>query len=66
MPGFIDTEMTRAVPEKVRQVMLSQIPLNRAGKPEDIGNSVLFLASKYGRYINGAIIPVDGGFWMAM
>ena len=66
MPGFIDTEMTRAVPEKVRQIMLSQVPLNRPGTPRDIGNAVLFLASEYGSYLNGAIIPVDGGFWMAM
>ncbi len=66
MPGFIDTEMTQAVPEKVRQIMLSQIPLNRPGTPEDVGNVVLFLASRYGSYVNGAIIPVDGGFWMAM
>lgn len=66
MPGFIDTPMTQAVPENVRQVMLSQIPLNRAGTPVDIGNAVLFLASEYGNYLNGALIPLDGGFWMAM
>lgn len=66
MPGFIDTEMTRAVPEKVRQIMLSQIPLNRAGTPRDVGNVVLFLASSYGSYLNGAVIPVDGGFWMSL
>jgi 3-oxoacyl-[acyl-carrier protein] reductase len=66
MPGFIDTPMTQAVPENVRQIMLSQVPLNRAGTPEDIGNAVVFLSSEYGSYLNGAVIPVDGGFWMAL
>ena len=66
MPGVIDTPMTQSVPEKAMQYLLSNIPLNRAGQPEDVGNAVLFLCSEYARYINGVILPVDGGFMMAL
>lgn len=61
-PGFIDTEMTRRVPEKIWNMMVEKIPLGRVGKPEDVANVVAFLASDEASYVTGEIINVGGGF----
>ncbi len=63
-PGFIETSMTKAVPDKVRDYLLKQIPLNRAGKPEDIANAVAFLASDISSYITGQVISCNGGMYV--
>ncbi|WP_198543749.1 3-oxoacyl-ACP reductase FabG [Petroclostridium xylanilyticum] len=60
-PGFIDTDMTRGVPPKVWDIMISKIPAGRAGKPEDVANLVAFLASDEASYITGEVINVGGG-----
>ncbi len=60
-PGFIETGMTAAVPEKVLQLMKEKTPLKKLGKPEDIASAYLFLASDHANFINGAILSVDGG-----
>ncbi len=60
-PGFIETPMTLALTEQVRNDYLSRIPARRFGTPEDIANVVAFLAGPKGSYINGAVIVVDGG-----
>ena len=60
-PGFIATEMVQAMPEKVIQVMEEKTPLGRLGKPEDIANAYLFLASEEASFINGTTLSVDGG-----
>jgi len=63
-PGFIDTDMTRALPEEQRQALLTQIPLNRLGQPEEIAKAVAFLASPAGAYITGTTLHVNGGMYM--
>ncbi len=63
-PGFIETDMTDKIPEKIKEEMISGIPLQRMGKPEDIANIVAFLASDKANYITGQIIQVDGGMTM--
>ncbi|GIM45523.1 beta-ketoacyl-ACP reductase [Collibacillus ludicampi] len=60
-PGFIETDMTRSVPEKVWDIMISKIPMGRAGKPEDVANMIAFLASDQAAYITGEVINVGGG-----
>lgn len=60
-PGFIMTPMTEKMPEKVLQGMKEKVSLQRLGTPRDIANAYLFLASNESSYINGAVIPVDGG-----
>lgn len=60
-PGFVLTEMTESLPEKVKEGYLSQIPLKRAGKPEDIADAVFFLISPSASYITGTVINVSGG-----
>ncbi|MDQ0337361.1 3-oxoacyl-[acyl-carrier protein] reductase/2-hydroxycyclohexanecarboxyl-CoA dehydrogenase [Caldalkalibacillus uzonensis] len=60
-PGFIDTDMTRGVPEKVWEMMISKIPMGRAGKPEDVANCIAFLVSDHASYITGEVINVGGG-----
>ena len=60
-PGFIDTDMTRGVPEKVWDTMISKIPMGRAGSPADVANMVAFLASDEANYITGEVINVGGG-----
>lgn len=60
-PGFIHTEILQAMPEDVLNKMKAKVPLQRLGKPEDIANVNLFLASDQSDYINGATISVDGG-----
>jgi 3-oxoacyl-[acyl-carrier protein] reductase len=60
-PGFIDTDMTRVLPEDQRAAMLAQVPLGRLGESEDIANAVLFLASKAAAYVTGETLHVNGG-----
>ena len=64
-PGFIKTAMTDKIDEKYREILLSKIPSSRFGKPEDVANAVLFLASKQSNYINGETLHVNGGMYMA-
>lgn len=60
-PGFIDTDMTKVLPEKVKDAMLQQIPLRQFGSPEDVAKAAAFLASDDARYITGQVLGVDGG-----
>jgi 3-oxoacyl-[acyl-carrier protein] reductase len=64
-PGFIDTDMTRALPEAGKQAMLTQIALGRFGEPADIARAVAFLASPSAAYITGETLHVNGGMYMA-
>ena len=64
-PGFIDTDMTKVLPEEQKQQLLSRIPLGRLGAPEEIASVVAFLASDAGAYISGETIHVNGGMYMA-
>ncbi|MCK5522729.1 MAG: 3-oxoacyl-ACP reductase FabG [Thiomargarita sp.] len=64
-PGFIETDMTRSLPEEQRTVLLQQIPLNRTGLPSDVANAVVFLASKAADYITGETLHVNGGMYMS-
>ena len=64
-PGFIETDMTRALDEKQRAAMLANIPLERLGQPEDIAAAVAFLASPAAAYITGTTIHVNGGMYMS-
>ncbi|MDX1252983.1 MAG: 3-oxoacyl-ACP reductase FabG [Gammaproteobacteria bacterium] len=63
-PGFIDTDMTRALPEEQKLALLQQIPLTRLGRPEDIAAAVAFLASPAASYITGETLHVNGGMYM--
>jgi 3-oxoacyl-[acyl-carrier protein] reductase len=63
-PGFIDTDMTAALSEEQRATILGQIPAARYGTVEEVASVVTFLASPAAAYINGAVIPVDGGLGM--
>lgn len=63
-PGFITTEMTDALPEDIKEAMLSQIPLAKLGKPENVAKAVVFLASDDAEYITGQVLHVDGGIAM--
>ncbi len=63
-PGFIDTDMTRALPEAQREKLVERIPLGRLGTPEDIAQAVAFLASAGAGYITGATLHVNGGMYM--
>lgn len=63
-PGFIETDMTGALSENVKEAFLKEIPMNQIGKPEDIAGAALFLASTDARYITGHVLVVDGGFAM--
>ncbi len=63
-PGFIETDMTASLSEKARNAMLSQVPLGRAGQPEDIAAAVAFLASESASYITGQVIHVSGGMYI--
>ena len=64
-PGFIDTDMTRSLPEESKQALLGQIALGRLGAPDDIAQAVLFLASPAAAYITGETLHVNGGMYMA-
>lgn len=63
-PGFIETAMTAALPDNVREEWTKKIPLRRGGKPEDIADVALFLASDLSAYVTGQVIQVDGGMNM--
>ena len=63
-PGFINTDMTRELPESVTSAMQAQIPLGRFGEPKDIAQAVLFLASSMGSYVTGTTLHVNGGMYM--
>ena len=63
-PGFITTDMTDKLPDKIKETTLSQIPLGKFGKPEDVANLAAFLVSEQAAYITGQIINVDGGMVM--
>ncbi|RMF72294.1 MAG: 3-oxoacyl-[acyl-carrier-protein] reductase [Acidobacteria bacterium] len=63
-PGFIETDMTRALPEATRKGLLDQVPLGRLGTPEDVAGAVLFLLSDLAAYVTGEVIDVNGGMAM--
>jgi 3-oxoacyl-[acyl-carrier protein] reductase len=60
-PGFIETEMTASMPDKILEMMKSRIPAGRIGQPEDIAAAYLYLASDEAGFVNGAVLSVDGG-----
>jgi len=64
-PGFIDTDMTKALPEATRAALLDKIPLGRLGSPSDVAEAVAFLAGPRAAYITGATLHVNGGMYMA-
>lgn len=63
-PGFIDTDMTSALPDIIKEELLKRIPLRRLGQAEDVANAVAFLASESAKYITGETIHVNGGMYM--
>lgn len=63
-PGFIETDMTANLPDKIKEQFLTQIPLKRAGTPEDVANVISFLASEAAAYLTGQVIHVGGGMHM--
>ncbi|MBW1972791.1 MAG: 3-oxoacyl-ACP reductase FabG, partial [Deltaproteobacteria bacterium] len=63
-PGFIDTPMTRALPEKTQAMLFDLIPLKRFGTPKDVAEAVFFLCSEKAEYITGQVINVNGGMYM--
>ncbi len=63
-PGFIRSDMTDVLPDKVKEAMLAEIPLGRAGEPADVAKASLFLASDQAAYITGQVLKVDGGMVM--
>jgi 3-oxoacyl-[acyl-carrier protein] reductase len=63
-PGFIDTEMTAALPDKVKETFLEQIPLGRMGRPEDVAEVAFWLCSDAAGYVTGQVIHVNGGMYM--
>jgi len=64
-PGFIDTDMTRALAEEQKTALLSRIPLGRLGRPEDVAGAVAYLASPAAGYVTGAVLHVNGGMYMS-
>jgi 3-oxoacyl-[acyl-carrier protein] reductase len=63
-PGFIETEMTAILPDEVKKSFLQQIPLGRAGTPEDVAEAIYWLCSDAASYITGHTIHVNGGMFM--
>ena len=63
-PGFIQTVMTEALPQELRDQMLTQVPLRRLGTPEDVAKVVLFLSTEESAYVTGQVISIDGGLFM--
>ena len=63
-PGFIETDMTSSLPEAAREGILTQTPLGRIGRPEEVAAAVLFLASDEAGYITGQVLRVNGGMYV--
>ena len=63
-PGFVDTDMTRALTEEQRSALLSQIPLGRLGSVDDVASAVAYLASPQAGYVTGSVLHVNGGMYM--
>ena len=63
-PGFIETDMTKAMSDKAREAVFGAIPLGRVGRPEDVAGAALFLVSDAAAYVTGQVLAVDGGFHM--
>jgi 3-oxoacyl-[acyl-carrier protein] reductase len=63
-PGFIETAMSQAIPQKERELLIQQIPMERLGTPEDVAEAVLFLSSPAADYITGQVLNVNGGLYM--
>ena len=63
-PGFVETDMTKALPEETRKALSDRIPAKRLGQTDDIAGAVLFLASDLAGYVTGAVLPVNGGLFM--
>jgi 3-oxoacyl-[acyl-carrier protein] reductase len=63
-PGFIETDMTKEIPNDVKSKLASQIPLGKFGNPSDVANAVVFLASNEASYITGNTLNVNGGMYM--
>jgi len=63
-PGFIDTDMTRSLPEEARKKLLDAVPLGRLGTPVDVATGVAFLLSDAASYITGAVLDINGGMDM--
>jgi 3-oxoacyl-[acyl-carrier protein] reductase len=64
-PGFIDTDMTRALSDEQKSALLAQIPLGRLGRPEDVAAAVAYLASPAAAYVTGAVLHVNGGMYLS-
>jgi len=64
-PGYIETEMTAALPEAAREFFLSKVVLGRSGTPEDVARAVLFLASDEAAYVTGQVLAIDGGMMIS-
>ena len=64
-PGFIDTDMTRALSEEQKKLLLGRIPLGRLGTPEDVAAAVAYLASPQAGYVTGAVLHINGGMYMS-
>jgi len=64
-PGFIDTDMTRALPEEQKKLLLGRIPLGRLGTPQDVAAAVAYLASPAAGYVTGTVLHVNGGMYMS-
>jgi len=64
-PGLIDTSMAAGRPAEANAAVIRQIPVRRIGRPEEVGAAVAFLAGEDAGFINGAVIDVNGGIWMA-
>ena len=63
-PGYIESDMTAVLTQEIKDKMTAIIPLKRAGKPEDVAEAALFLASDSSLYITGQVLPVDGGMFL--
>jgi len=63
-PGFIDTAMSQAIPQRDREFLIKQIPMERLGTPEDVAEAVLFLCSPAANYVTGQVLNVNGGMYM--
>jgi 3-oxoacyl-[acyl-carrier protein] reductase len=64
-PGFIETDMTAALPEKYRERLLVSIPVGRFGEPDEVARVVVFLASELSSYITGQVLEIEGGLGLA-